>query len=90
MLRLYPLIKTLRQGTTTMRGIHFIVAVEPPPKEFDWKQAAFGKSDVMPARAIRTTAQVARQQPCEFTGDESRAIWLSSTSYDGGMVALAD
>ena len=81
MLRLYPLVRTHAQGTTPMRSKHVIVAVEPPPDEFDWKQAAFSKGDVIPARPIRTSEQCCSQQPWEFTGDESRAIWLSSTSY---------
>jgi hypothetical protein len=81
MMRLYPLVKTHAQGMTPMRSKHIMVAVEPPPDEFDWKQAAFSKGDVIPARPIRTSEQCCSQQPWEFTGDESRAIWLSSTSY---------
>jgi hypothetical protein len=77
MLRLYPLVQTHAQGTTPMRSKHVIVAVEPPPDEFDWKQAAFSKGDGIPSRPIRHL----QTAPWEFTGDESRAIWLSSTSY---------
>jgi hypothetical protein len=77
MLRLYPLVQTDAQGTTPMRSRHVIVAVEPPPAEFDWKQAAASKGDGIPSHPIRHL----QTAPWEFTGEESKAIWLSSTSY---------
>jgi len=77
MLRLYPLVQTAAQATTPMRSRPVLVAVEPPPAEFDWKQAAASKGDGIPSYPTRDL----QTAPWEFTGEESKAIWLSSTSY---------
>ena len=76
MMKLYPLVRTKAGHQTPMRAKLAVAALHAPPDEFNWKNSS-GQASRISTPALhdfKTTFAT-------FTRDESKAVWLSSTSY---------
>ena len=77
LIRLYPLVRTTAHALTPMRSPPITVALYPPPTDFEWRQR---DSD---CSSGSVTSKRAKGSCMAYTVEESRAIWLSSSSYTG-------
>ena len=77
LIRLYPLVRTPADALTPMRSPPITVALHPPPTDFEWRQR---DSD---CSSGSVTSKWPKGSCMAYTVEESRAIWLSSSSYTG-------
>ena len=76
MMKLYPLVQTNAGHQTPMRAKLVVAALHAPPDEFNWKNSSGQANRISTPmlHGFKTTFAT-------FTPDESKAIWLPSTSY---------
>jgi hypothetical protein len=84
LLRMYPMVPTAHSATP-LRSKPLVVALCPPPSDFDWqhRETSIGDSSSIDAVAQPQVQYTSDGNFVVYSEEESKAIWLSSSSYAG-------
>ena len=79
---MYPMVHTAH-GATPLRSKPLVVALCPPPSDFDWQHRETSTGDSGSIDDLRLAQPQVHGNFVVYSEEESKAIWLSSSSYAG-------